>query len=117
MDTVKTPNEVLDGIHIHREQKNCKVYIKDIETNDATQKKLALIADTENGRAYLGSRLTEQKYSNFKKTGEINLSDLRRDPQTLAMNQKSIQEAEALNRAKDEGCLTGFTDIRRPYNV
>lgn len=33
------------------------------------------------------------------------------------MNQKSIQEAEALNRAKDEGCFTEFTDIRRPYNV
>ena len=33
------------------------------------------------------------------------------------MNQKSIQEAEALSRAKDEGCLTEFTDIRRPYNV
>ena len=117
MDTVKKPDEVLDGIHIHREQKNCKVYIKDIETSDGTQKKLALIADTETGRAYLGSTLTEQEYSNFKKTGEIDLSDLRRDPQTLVMNQKSIQEAEALSRAKDEGCLTEFTDIRRPYNV
>ena len=117
VDTVKKPDEVLDGIHIHREQKNCKVYIKDIETSDGKQKKLALIADTETGRAYLGSTLTEQEYSNFKKTGEIDLSDLRRDPQTLVMNQKSIQEAEALSRAKDEGCLTEFTDIRRPYNV
>lgn len=115
--TVKKPNEVLDGIHIHREQKNCKVYIKDIETIDGTQKKSALIADTETGRSYLGSTLTEQEYSNLKKTGEIDLSDLRRDPQTLVMNQKSIQEAEALSRAKDEGCLTEFTDIRRPYNV
>lgn len=68
-------------------------------------------------RAYLGSTLTEQEYSNFKKTGEIDLSDLQRDPQTLVMNQKTIQEAEALSRAKDEGCLTKFTDIRRPYNV
>ena len=117
VDTVKKPNEVLDGIHIHREQKNCKVYIKDIETIDGTQKKSALIADTETGRSYLGSTLTEQEYSNLKKTGEIDLSDLRRDPQTLVMNQKSIQEAEALSRAKDEGCLTEFTDIRRPYNV
>jgi len=117
VDTVKNPNEVLDGIHIHREQKNCKVYIKDIETSDGTQKKLALITDTETGRAYLGSTLTEQEYSNLKKTGEIDLSDLRRDPQTLVMNQKSIEEAEALSRAKDEGCLTEFTDIRRPYNV
>lgn len=117
VDTVKKPNEVLDGIHIHREQKNCKVYIKDIETSDGTQKKLALIADTETGRPYLGSTLTEQEYLNLKKTGEIDLSDLRRDPQTLVMNQKSIQEAEALSQAKDEGCLTEFTDIRRPYNV
>ena len=64
MDTVKKPNEVLDGIHIHREQKNCKVYIKDIETSD---RKLALIADTETGQAYLGSTLTEQEYSKLKK--------------------------------------------------
>nr|YP_003734626.1 hypothetical protein KrfoC_p116 [Kryptoperidinium foliaceum]ADI40411.1 hypothetical protein [Kryptoperidinium foliaceum] len=117
VDTVKKPNEVLDGLHIHREQKNCKVYIKDIETSDGTQKKLALIADTETGRSYLGTTLTEQEYSNLKKTGEIDLYDLRRDPQTLVMNQKSIQEAEVLSRAKDEGCLTEFTDIRRPYNV
>lgn len=117
VDIVKKLNEVLDGIHIHREQKNCKIYIKDLETIDGTQKKLALIADTETGRSYLGSTLTEQEYSNLKKTGEIDLSDLRRDPQTLVMNQKSIKEAEALSRAKDEGCLTEFTDIRRPYNV
>ena len=65
----------------------------------------------------MGSTLTEQEYSNLKKNGEIDLSDLRRDPQTLVMNQKSIQEAETLSRAKDEGCLTEFTDIRRPYNV
>lgn len=117
VDTVKNPNEVFDGIHIHREQKTCKVYIQDIETSDGTQEKLALIADTENGRSYLGSTLTEQEYSNLKKTGEIDLSDLRRDPQTLVMNQKSIQEAEVLSRAKDEGYLTEFSDIRRPYNV
>lgn len=117
VDTVKNPNEVLDGIHIHREQKNCKVYIKDIETSDGTQEKLALIADTKTGRSYLGSTLTEQEYSNLKTTGEIDLSDLRRDPQTLVMNQKSIQEAEALSRAKDQGCLTEITDIRRPHNV
>ena len=61
--------------------------------------------------------LTEQEYSNLKKTGEIDLSDLRRDPQTLVMNKKSVEEAEALSRAKDDGCLTGFTDIRRPYSV
>jgi hypothetical protein len=117
MDTVKNPDEVLDGIHTHREQKTCKVYIQDIETSDGTQKKFALIADTETGRSYLGSTLTEQEYSNLKKTGEIDLSDLQRDPQTLVMNQKSIQEAEVLSRAKDEGYLTEFSDIRRPYNV
>ena len=115
--TVKNPNEVIDGIHIHRKQKTCKVYIQDIQNSDGTQEKLALIADTENGRSYLGSTLTNQEYLNLKETGKIDLFDLRRDPQTLVMNQKSIQEAEALSRAKDEGCLTEFTDIRRPYNV
>ena len=67
MDTVKNPDEVFDGVPIHREQKTCKVYIKDIETNDGTQKKLVLIADTETGLAYLGSTLTEQEYSHLKK--------------------------------------------------
>ena len=33
------------------------------------------------------------------------------------MNQKSIQEAEILNRAKDEGYLDEFSNVRRPYNV
>jgi hypothetical protein len=108
---------VLDGLHIHREQKTCKVYIQDVETSDGTQEKLALIADAETGRSYLGSTLTEQEYSNLKKTGEIDLFDVKRDPQTLAMNQKSIQEAEVLIRAKDEGCLAEVSNIRRPYNV
>ena len=115
--TVKNPDEVLDSIHIHCEQKTCKVYIQDVETSDGTQEKLALIADAETGRSYLGSILTEQEYSNLKKTGEIDLSDVKRDPQTLAMNQKSIQEAEVLSRAKDEGFLAEFSNIRRPYNV
>lgn len=48
VDTFKNPNEVFDVIHIHREQKNYKVYIKYIKTSYGTQKKLALIADTEN---------------------------------------------------------------------
>ena len=33
------------------------------------------------------------------------------------MNQKSIQEAEVLSRAKDESYLTKFSYVRRPYNV
>lgn len=107
-------NEVLDGIHIHREQKNCKVYIMNSETSG---EKVVVIADSQTGRAYLGSILTEAEYSNLKKTGEIYLFDLRRDPQTLVLNQKSIQEADSLSRAKDQGCLSEYNDIRRPYNV
>ena len=33
------------------------------------------------------------------------------------MNQKSIQEAEILGRAKDQGYLTEFEGIRHPHNV
>jgi hypothetical protein len=89
VDTVKKPNEVLDGVHIHRQQKNFKVYIKDIQTSDGRHEKLALIVDGKTGRSSLGSILTKEEYSNLKKNGEINLSDLRRDPQTLVMNKKS----------------------------
>ena len=42
---------------------------------------------------------------------------MRRDPQTLAMNQKSIYEADTIRQAAIEGCLTGVRDVRRPFNV
>ena len=61
---------------IHREQKTSKLYIQDMKTSDGRQEKLALSADTETGPSYLGSTLTQQEYSNLKKTGEIDLSDL-----------------------------------------
>ena len=67
VDTVEKPTEVLDGVHIHREQKDCKVYIKDIEASDGTKEKLAIIADSKTGRAYLGSTLNKQEYSTLKK--------------------------------------------------
>jgi len=112
-----SPDEVLDGIHIHREEQKCKVYIQKVETSDGTQEKFAVIVDVEIGRSCLGSTLTDQEYSNLKETGRIDLGDLRRDPQTLVMNKKGIKEAEVLSRAKDEGFLNEFSDIRRPHNV
>ena len=117
VDVVKKPNEVLDGTLIHRQGKACKVYIKNTESSDGKVEKSVVIADTKTGRSYLGSTLNEQEYSNLEETGEINLSDLRRNPQTLVMNKKSIQEADILSRAEDQGCLTGFNNIRRPYSV
>lgn len=117
VNIVKKPDEILDGIHIYQEEKECKIYIKNVESSDGTHQKLALIADTKTGRSYLGSILTEEEYWYLKETGEIYLFDLQRDPQTSVMNQQSIQEAEILSRAKDEGCLTGFGYIRRPYNL
>ena len=65
----------------------------------------------------LGSRLTQQEYLTLKETGKLDLFDLQRDPQTLVMNQKSIQKAKVLSRAKDESYLTEFSEIRRPYNM
>jgi len=117
VDTVKRPDEVLDGIHIHREEQECKVYIQKVETSDGTQEKFAVIVDVKTGRSCLGSTLTDQEYSNLKEMGRIDLADLRRDPQILVMNQKGIKEAEVLSRAKDEGFLNEFSDIRRPHNV
>ena len=111
-DVVRNPDEVLDGVHIHREQKDCKVYVQNKETSDGTQEKLALIVDTKTGRGYLGSTLSEEEYSNLKETGELDFSDLKRDPQTLVMNKKSINEAEILGRAKEQGCLDNFKTVR-----
>ena len=116
-DTVKTPDEILHGIHIHRDNKICTVYIKDFEDYDCNRERRAVIADAKTGRASLGSTITEQEYSKLKKTGEIDLSDLRRDPETLVMNRKSVEEAAVLTRANDEGYLKKFNDIRRPHKV
>lgn len=107
---------MLDGVDIHHGQKLCKVYIQDVKNSDGTQEKRALIADSETGRAFLGSPLSKPEYSNLKKTGELDLFDIRRDPQTLAMNQKGIREAEILSRAQDQNCLIEISNIRRPYN-
>ena len=43
--------------------------------------------------------------------------DLKRDPQTLVISQKSIQEADILSRAQNDNYLDDLTNIRRPYNV
>ena len=117
VDTVRKADEVLDGVMIHHGEKNCKLYVKDSKTSDGKQEKSVVITDKNTGRAVLGSTLTEQEYSNLKQTGNIELSALRRDPQTLGMNQKSIDEAEARTRANDEGCLTGLTEVRRFNNL
>jgi hypothetical protein len=65
----------------------------------------------------LSSTISKEEYDNVKNTGELDLFDLRRDPQYLVINKKSVTEADILSRAKDDGYLTKFTDIRRPYNT
>lgn len=58
--------------------------------------RIVLIADAKSGKCYLESKLNGEEYATLKITGEINLSDWKRDLQTLAMNQKSIDEANSL---------------------
>ena len=69
----------------------------------------------ENGRAKLGSIVTDEEYRHMKETGELNLNDLNRDPQTRAMNDKSINEADILHRAQEQAIINGM-NVRRPYN-
>ena len=116
---VANPDEVIQAIHIHKEGTRCNVYLKDliIDTNGLKEnQKFAVIVDLETGRASLGSMITNEEYEHLKVNSEINLTDLRRDPKTLAMNSKSVLEAETLMKAKNQGCLEKYREIRRPFN-
>ena len=94
-----------------------KEFIDTIQNPDEDGDRLSFIADNETGKGYLGSYLTKEEYLPIKETGEIGLFDLRRDPQTLVINKKSIQESDSLFQAKQEGHLDDYTDIRRPHNL
>ena len=56
------------------------------------------MVNRKTGGGKLGSKLSEKEYNHLKTSGELNLFDLRRDPQTLAMNQKSVDDRAHFER-------------------
>ena len=77
-NTIENPEEVFQANDIHNDQQDCKVYIT-TEINDG------------------------KWTSHMQETGELNLNDLNRDPQTRSRNVKSVNEANILSRAQEQG--------------
>ena len=114
---VQKPDEVLKANDVHYRERECVVYLKDVERKDGVVEKLALIAqDDNNANALLGSPVNQKEYENLKE-GIIDLTDLRRDPQTRVMNTKGVQEAAFLEKLKADGMLDEYSVIWRPFNV
>lgn len=100
-------------VDIHHDGTNCQVSIKDQKNIEGLKEKFLVITDSETGLVKLGSKLSFKEYNHFKKNGEL---DLFEDPQRLAMNKKSVAEADALKRAKKQGLLDDWI-VRRPHNT
>ena len=116
--TVEKPGEVIKAKHIHRVDKESTVYLEDIEITPGIVQKHMVISDNENGNISLSSIITPEEYLNLKKTGEIDLFEFTRDPQTLVINSKAISEAASYKKATEEyGCLSGLSNERRPFNI
>ena len=60
------------------------------------------IVDNTSGRFKIKSPITPEEYRNLtnKEKVELELTDLRRDPQTGVRNVKSVKEANTMKRAK-----------------
>ena len=117
VNTVTNPDEVLNARHIHQKQTKCKVYIQNKKNFDGVDEKFGIITNVKTGLAMLTSPLSDEEYSHLKENSELNLFDLRRDPQTLVMNRKGVSEADALYRAQEQGLLSDLQNFRRPYNL
>lgn len=59
--------------------------------------------DTKSGRLKLNSPINSEEYENLKnkKNTDLDLTDLRRDPEIGVMNEKSLKEYSAITRAKE----------------
>ena len=70
--------------------------------------------ENKSGRLKLNSPITPEEYRDLinQKTIDLELTDLRRDPQTGVMNAKSIEEYFTIEPAKEQGFITG--EVRRP---
>lgn len=61
------------------------------------------IVDNKSERVRLNSPITTEEYQNLinSKNKDVDLTDLRRDPQTEVRNAKSVKEANGMERARE----------------
>jgi len=85
------------------------IYVKKFSDMEQT----ITIVDNTSGRFQIKSPITPEEYRNLtnKEKVELELTDLRRDPQIGIMNPKSLKEANTMKRAKEQGLVD---DYRRP---
>lgn len=74
---------------------------------------IVAIVDNKSRRLKLSSTITAEEYQNLidNKNVDLELMDLRRDPQTGVRNAKSVKEANTMERAKEQGLVESY---RRP---
>lgn len=102
---ITSPDEVYKKFY---KGEACTVYVQNSERGA----RVAIVGD-ESGRLKLSSPITADEYNNLtnKKSVDLELTDLRRDPQTGVINDKAIKEAHTMERAKEQGLVESY---RRP---
>nr|QUW40442.1 hypothetical protein [Haslea sp.] len=102
---IKYPDKIYKKFY---EGKPCTIY----EKNGEAESRVAIV-ENKSGRLKLSSSITSEEYQNLTngKSVEFELTDLRRDPQTGVRNEKSIKEANTMERAKEQGLVENY---RRP---
>jgi hypothetical protein len=105
---VKYPDEVYTKNY---QGKLSTIYLKKLKAGD--MEPIVAIVDNKSGRLKLDSPITAEEYQNLinKKNVDLELTDLRRDPQTGVRNAKSVKEANTIERAKEQGLVDNY---RRP---
>ena len=93
---IKSPDESYKKFY---EGKPCNIYLK----NGSTEARVVII-ENKSGRLKLSSAITAEECQNLtnEKTVELELTDLRRDPQTGVRNEKSKKEPNTMERAQVE---------------
>ena len=115
INVVRNPDKVVEAIHPNDGGRRCLIYQKQMKEDSKTINNV-VIADKDTNRAILGSELTVSESLNLESTNKLNLFDMRRDPQTLVMNEKGIKELDSLTKARENGFLEKINQIRRPFN-
>ena len=84
------------------------IYIEKSKTGDIEI--IAAIVDNKSGRLKLNSPITPEEYRDLinQKNIDLELTALRRDPQTGFMNAKSIEEYFTIERAKEQGLVENY---------
>ena len=104
---VKYPDEVYTKNY---QGKLSTIYLEKSKT--AEMEAIVAIVDNKSGRLKLSSTITAEEYQNLININvDLELTDLRRDPQTGVRNVKSVKEANTMERAKEQGLVESY---RRP---